>query len=1235
MHWSGDRRQLEDRGTGNLSAFGEGWRNPANRARAPADGWGRGSRGDDSSGWRGTGPRKLCPFRRVPRKESPPPMHRRHSSPLTVAAVVAALLAPPRHAAGADFAQVWRGITAPVRAMHREKPATCEDDAVESLAAQIDWLEHHVDRFGSIVAKQPDVWGQSRLTRYRYEYETQLKAKLGDFQDLNNASIQRSDQSFVGIAMAMSGGHSTAATPQPAVTNVQNLISDPSQASSGVIDRSAPFSAPQKPFASFGLGADNAVSLDPSTHLDHLSEYIGHLQELRRINEGDDTADSPGYALNLVRVPVSILPGKVTQTGYGAEITIIADVDLGDDLLPDTFRNLVINDLVDLLAPPITFALNSGSVRAAICAQEAIQEATAVLPPDALEFAAGGESVAGVPRRQLVAEMRRVLRAHSMAVSIPTAKMRRARMPLPPEQIIDVGGELQAAILVRAAFDALGGHPANRPCIEYVDVRGYLGEELQGAYDFLCQARQSAAWGRMAEHDLAELVRSRRFGELELRRREFFESLGSDEAVPGEPPGRAGSLVDPCDGPCANSVDGCRICRTTTAVLAWTILVESALLNERLVADMRDAGSSRGTGPGCVVAGPFWGPDPSPEARAAFNDYVRRRWPIRVFTLDPITQEQNVEDMFSQRREMQMAMAMAFASGRVNSSAMTRYARRLETDIATIGLNKTAVGFTHGADTFGWRFYPRVQTPPTKGNLQTFAETLCGPANSTKTALAARRLEPGMRECTAMIVMPSFVSGITLDVRTNWFSLTDPRSTEQGMRETLKLSRSIKAMQRSAATCARCAGAYRDGDVARLLRRVDQLDRELPLQTLQAQIPYENTSAGFELFDTGVTSLAPELIGYYGAEGIDPTASTELFLIGKGFSIHDTNVIAGGKTVTATLISRDVIKAEVPPGVQIIPADTAATSPRVARVLERDGRTLAGARPAAVAGQTASRRVSRSVVLTSHPEPIATPRESKGGNPLRDGAASVLEPETAPAPTARRLQLPLPKVQTEARERLACRDSDDPCESCCDPVGFVDIHLATPYGVSDHLLVPVYRAPASSAPGPARCDLAFEPGDTLGLTTTKTKTGGWRVNEYYEGTDDRIAIRAPDAFAAPAAAELRCTVRDDGTGATVATFSVPAPTFLAGERAYVLGGSELRNFVGDTSRPATDKTLRGALKPFIDHLGALASAGGVPDVDRNLTLTADLVTGQQVIPIAGSVAIRVRRADQPDDPAAN
>lgn len=1174
---------------------------------------------------------------------------------LLLLAMLAFLPASPVASAG-DPIDLWRGLKAAAQGLHREKPVTCKDDQVELLASEIDWLEHHIDTYGSIVAKQPDVWGQSRLTRHRYEYESQMKAELGNFQDLNNASISRSDQSFVGLAMAMTHGGS-GATP-PSFTTVQNMISNPADPSSGVIDRAAPFTTgTQQPFAGFGMGNDNAVSLEPTIHLNHLSQYIAHLDELRRINEGDDTVDSPGYALNLVRIPISILPGKQTQQGHGAEVTVIGEAQLGDDLLPGTFRNMVINDLVDLLAPGLTFAVNNGDVRTALCMSGLSQTADgfeARMLPDG-RIVPGGEEI-GDPgrdqqRRKLVEKVRKAMRSHTISVSVPTAKMRRARMPLPPEELVDVVGEVQVALMLRATFEALGANPANRPCIEYNDVRGFLGEELQAAYDFLSQDRQAVVWDEMPGWNLAELIRSRRMGELELRRRAFFEALGMDDAAPWSHAVTEPCLGCVCRGSCENDVGPCRICRTTTAVLAWMILVESALLNERLVEDMRNISAAKGMGGRCAFAGPFYGPNPGPEARDGFNDYVRRRWPIRVFALDPVSNEQNVEDMFSQRREMQLALAMAVAHGRASRQTMARYDRALQTNMATIALNQTAVGFTHGADTFGWRFYPRIQSPPTQNNLTAFRDTLIG-TNSRKQDLSQRRLEPGMRECTAMIVMPSFVPYVTFDIRTNWFSLTNPKSTDQSMRQAMKLSRSVKSMQLSAAMCARNAGAYRDGEVARLMRRVDQLDRELPLQTMIAQIPYENTSGGFELFNTGVTDLAPELVGYYGAEGVNPNGTTTLFLIGKGFNLHDTSVIAGGKSVPITLISRQVLRAEIPPGVQTIRLPVKAQPTHASASLRRPGaRRL-------VAGHAAT-----GVMLASGTENIPTPAgaptnplrgQSQGaghGNGVRGDeidtghdAANDEGQGLRPSPADREpksvlprktLQFPLPSPPSPSAPPVTvCRD-DDPCSECCDVEAFVDVHMATPYGVSDHLLIPLYDAGVPPSPPAASCDLSIEPGAVVALSTSKTKTGGWRINEFFRGNGDRISIDAPPSFAAPPGAELRCTLRDDRTGEMVATFSVPAPSFHSSEYAYVFTGSALRNFIGDTSRPATDKTLRGAIKPYIDHLGATRDAGGLPNVACDLTLTIELAAGQQVIPVEGSVAVTVRRTDQivDDEPA--
>lgn len=401
-------------------------------------------------------------------------------------------------------------------------------------------------------------------------------------------------------------------------------------------------------------------------------------------------------------------------------------------------------------------------------------------------------------------------------------------------------------------------------------------------------------------------------------------------------------------------------------------------------------------------------------------------------------------------------------------------------------------------------------------------------------------------------------------------------------------------MQESAALCGRCAHAYRGGEVARLLRRVDQLERELPLQTMLAQIPYENTSGGFELFNTGVTDLAPELVGWYGGPGIDPAAATTLFLVGKGFSVHDTSVIAGGRPVRATLISRQVLRAEIPAGVQTI-------RPAI------DAARVSGGRPV-----TAAVRHARGIVLAAGAEPLPAPVAPAGSQV--PGATSA----------GRSLRLSLPAAAASSAG-MPCD-----CRLDCNAREVVDIHVATPYGVSGHLLVPV----ATPAEESGSCDLSFTAGNSIRLTTTPTKAGTWRVNEFFESTADEIVIRVPASFAPPARAALTCLLRDDANGVTAGQFSISAPTFDARRNAYVLAGAELRNFIGDTSRPATDKTLRGAVKPYIDAVAAGTPPAGTPPVDRDLTLTAQLVTEQKTIPVEGAIAVQVRRSDLPGDDAA-
>jgi hypothetical protein len=973
------------------------------------------------------------------------------------------------------------------------------------------------------------------------------------------------------------------------INSIQGLIPTTTEAAGRgdpvVIARTAPFGFPQNPV---GYRFDEEpLSLEPTLHLDQLSRYLNHLNELRRVNEGDDSADSPGYALNLVRIPVSILPGGRTRKGHGAEITVIAEPCLGDDLLPTTFKNLVINDLVDMIAPALTWCVNDRE-----CLAWAATITAAHRPEMAAMREPGGVRTVGLetpPRadRQGVMAAMQSLKSKLPTIApstAPSVKTRRARLPIPFSQLADVSGIEQIAILIRDTHAALTNHPANDPCIDYLDVRGYLAEELEAASDFLALDGRMAVWQELPAWNLAALVRGRHARELGAARCRFFSAVGAGDEPPIELLGLAGPAdaapADPTGVCCEEGQPITPTCRTTTAVLAWGILVESSLLNERLADDIREAAAARGHGtPLAGCAGPFYGPDPPAEARAAFNDYVRCRWPIRVFALDPVSEEQNVDDSYSRRRELQIAMAMASASGPLNMQAMQRYTRRLELDMASVALNKTAVGFSHGADTFGWRFYPRVQSPPVRGTLATLGETVRG-GPTTDGDMMQRQLEPGQRECTAIIVMPSFVPWVTFDVRTNWFSLAHPKATDPGMQQTLVLSRSVKAMQATAAACTRCGHLYRDGELPRMLRRVDQLERELPLQTLQAQIPYENTAGGFELFNCGVTDLAPELMGWYGGPGIDPGGTTSLFLVGKGFSVHDTSVIAGGKPARFTLLSREVLRVDIPAGVATLvpppcPVATAALGPR------------------------------RGLVLASATEPLPAP-----------GAGATAE--------------------TGAGGCDACISGDGgPCLADCSRREVVDVHLATPYGVTSHLLVPVARR--TDAGG---CGLAFDSSCAIGLSFTMTKTAGTRiesakVDEFFTASCDAITIGVPAAFIPPPKATLRLLLRDASSGATAATFSFDDPFFDARNSRYVIAGGDLRNFIGDTSRPATDKTLRGAVKPYLDSL--LAQGGLAEDGDSvPFTLSAALVASQQEVPIGGSLAVQAtRRGRSIAEPAAD
>jgi hypothetical protein len=205
------------------------------------------------------------------------------------------------------------------------------------------------------------------------------------------------------------------------------------------------------------------------------------------------------------------------------------------------------------------------------------------------------------------------------------------------------------------------------------------------------------------------------------------------------------------------------------------------------------------------------------------------------------------------------------------------------------------------------------------------------------------------------------------------------------------------------------------------------------------------------------------------------------------------------------------------------------------------------------------------------------------------------------------------------------------CGIDCNGREMVAIHLATPYGVSGRLLVPVLPRSAAAVGGPA-----FAAGCQFGLSfsvsrTAVSPTPVARVDEFYRSPCDALEIAVPASFIPPARGVLQLTLRDDARGETAATFDYPNPFFDGSRGRYVIAGGDLRNFVGDTTRPATDKTLRGAVKTYLD--AQLAAGRLTEDGDAvRFTLTAEIVAGERAVPVAGSIPVSAtRRGREPLD----
>ena len=915
-----------------------------------------------------------------------------------------------------------------------------EPTVVEQLAKRIDHMERSLDEYGSIVIKSPDVWGESRLMRHRSDVENQLKARLNGFDFRINAVQATRDAAFLATAIALqeqlAGGDVNPLTGTPV------SAAAPSQNPSNVNAATAPLIDPTSaniPRLGF-LGNTNTattfngtpaattikVGIEPVIELDQLNRYLQHLNELRRLNEGDDNADAPGYALNLIRIPVSVLPGRRTEEGFGAEVEITIDPYISDEVLPLAFKDFVINGLVDRISfevfeiartsdieklknelrsqsSPIeqsvqTSATDNNPRFRLVGYQETptlpipskgTQEDTELTPKRATLEVPQGDQVhseteegAQNQQREQTKSLREALdssnlpsqmklnilygvqarnsaspedvdRASEIVENVatergytlnqeqklqantiagaglearleevkdaidqlvnPLANVNQLDLSVPASHVSTVDGDttLRLALhayysLARTDYNARFPYKKESPEEDQIppshrvehgltmpEVQVLMRREAIAAYDFLSQPAAAGFWEMFSGPELARLVKEHRRDLDDNSPPEFKPNLnGLEEKYRTGDIDSSGGLVvavNPRSG--VHDILNAffqemqrlfpQARYSVTEALVWQILLESALVNDQLCKDMRETAILKNCP--CVTGDwmQFYGPNPMPEARRAFAEYVKCKWPIHIFALDPVTQDQNIADSFSQRREMQMAMAIAAANQGLGGQALSRFVRRLEYDLETIELNRTAIGFSHGDNTFGWRFYPRVQAPPVPSNLRaTFGDLLIGQQNRDS-RVRNYKLEPGMRECTALVVMPSFVPQVTVDVRSNYFRLAKHKpfypfmKRQPGYESSTELSRELTELRRMQQQCIADAHLYRDGEVFRLCKAIDRLDQRLPLQTQHVSVPWENELGGPGMFQSGAKMLKPELHGWYGTHGIVVIAEDE------------------------------------------------------------------------------------------------------------------------------------------------------------------------------------------------------------------------------------------------------------------------------------------------------------------------------------------------------------------------
>ncbi len=730
------------------------------------------------------------------------------------------------------------------------------DDPIRLPDAEhmIDNLDRIMTEYGTISVKTPDVWGQDRLAKFRSEYEAQMSGWLKQsFKSDINASVRHTESEATRV---MVGANAVEPPPNNPTSTLTSTSTSPTTTISPAPTTSSPslvgLESTLRSQAALNPGPTTVAgppdktqaAIEPTVVLDEHSNYLNHLNQLRRINAGDDLTDRPGYGLYLIRIPVTLSPGPRSRRGKGAIITVSARSVMTKHTLRDALRNAVINESVTNLTQAIVNRSGSGAD------QDPSRGAVtfSLLSFADTELYHGAENIALLKNeadRQLSLE--------------------------------------------------LGDEPHHRSA----RIAEWLRGELQSTYHLLEQAATPTHAAGLADaidplEELGDMILNRDFPRIA-------------QVQPGK--ARDSLVLQTAAGKSPHGDDSMEQRRRVVSILSFAMRIQAAGLNRRLKQDMADQDPELTFDVLKRIS--FFEPEPSDEALRAFQKYVDAKWPLRVYAIEPVIAQQNVADAFGRRKFSAIDLIGSASGGPLRALTGVEAQRQAADDETAVRLNPTMVGFGAGQSTFGWIFYPRLQTSGGRRSRLFTDIALLANGRVPDPTGSDQSIEPGQRECTALVEMPNFVPKIEFITVASWFRTSEIGDGQRSdLEKAAVLGRKLELAQ-EALNRAKVEGHYRPEELHIATERLKQLGSLMPTQSLMVRVPFADNQNDARIFCSHGSQLRPAILGWHGRPP-EEGQETTLFLEGKNFSIHDTHVIAGGKPATAVLVSRQLLEVTVP-----------------------------------------------------------------------------------------------------------------------------------------------------------------------------------------------------------------------------------------------------------------------------------------------------------------------------------